>query len=89
MGFDILATAFCFTFVRETRGKNLETAAGTEWEVLEKERPMDDASSGEKGEHVAPVTARAGSVVVDEAHGKVLEVTEAHDTFGSDLKHRR
>lgn len=36
MGFDILATIFCFFFIRETKGKNLEHAAGTEWQVAEK-----------------------------------------------------
>lgn len=36
MGFDVLATIFCFIFIRETKGKNLEHAAGTEWEVVEK-----------------------------------------------------
>ncbi|KAF3765786.1 general substrate transporter [Cryphonectria parasitica EP155] len=36
MGFDVLATVFCFFFIRETKGKNLEHAAGTEWQVAEK-----------------------------------------------------
>ena len=42
MGFDILASIFCFIFVKETRGKALEVANGTEWEVAEK------ATSSEK-----------------------------------------
>lgn len=88
MGFDILATIFCFVFVKETRGKNLETAAGTEWRVLEKNADELSASEekGEHGDHIAPVVAKAGNVVVDEAHGKALEVTDAHDTFGSNIK---
>ncbi|KAK4541038.1 hypothetical protein LTR36_008407 [Oleoguttula mirabilis] len=86
MGFDILATIFCFFFVKETKGKNLETAAGTEWEVLEKNADELSASE-EKGEqHIAPVVSKAGNVVVDEAHGTALEVTAVHDTFGSTLK---
>lgn len=36
MGFDILATIFCFLFIKETKGQNLEVAAGTEWETAEK-----------------------------------------------------
>lgn len=48
MGFDVLAAVFCFFFVRETRGKNLETAAGTEWEVAEKSAP--DSEQGKEVE---------------------------------------
>lgn len=36
MGFDVLATIFCFLFIKETKGKNLEVAAGTEWQTAEK-----------------------------------------------------
>ncbi|KAJ4413815.1 hypothetical protein N0V82_008309 [Gnomoniopsis sp. IMI 355080] len=36
MGFDVLATIFCFLFIKETKGQNLEVAAGTEWETAEK-----------------------------------------------------
>jgi uncharacterized membrane protein len=89
MGFDVLATIFCFFVVRETRGKNLEVAAGTEWEVAVKS--ADDLSDGEKGEaeaHVAPVHVKEGNVVVDEAHHKTLEVKAAHDTFGANFKRR-
>ncbi|KAJ5103747.1 hypothetical protein N7532_004276 [Penicillium argentinense] len=42
MGFDVLATVFCWFFVKETRGKNLEVAAGTEWEAAERSS-SDDA----------------------------------------------
>ncbi|KAJ5724097.1 hypothetical protein N7488_002132 [Penicillium malachiteum] len=44
MGFDFLAAVFCWFFVKETRGKNLEKAAGTEWEVAE--RSSDDDEKG-------------------------------------------
>ena len=47
MGFDILAAVFCWFFVKETRGKNLEVAAGTEWEVAE--RSSDDEKDGVLG----------------------------------------
>jgi hypothetical protein len=36
MGFDIVAAGFCWLVVKETRGKNLEVAAGTEWETAER-----------------------------------------------------
>src|SRR6201996_1565518 len=50
MGFDILATVFCFFFVKETRGKNLEVAAGYEWEVAERNALRESESeSPEKG----------------------------------------
>lgn len=52
MGFDVLATIFCFLFIRETKGKNLEHAAGTEWEVAEKA-----ASDTEHGKTVDVVEA--------------------------------
>ncbi|CAI7617688.1 unnamed protein product [Penicillium pancosmium] len=45
MGFDVLATVFCWFFVKETRGKNLEVAAGTEWEAAVRSSSDD----GEKG----------------------------------------
>ncbi|KAJ5266771.1 hypothetical protein N7478_009579 [Penicillium angulare] len=44
MGFDFVATGFCWFFIKETRGKNLEKAAGTEWEVAE--RNSDDDEKG-------------------------------------------
>lgn len=50
MGFDVLAAVFCFFFVRETRGKNLEVAAGTEWEVVEKS--VSDTENGKQAEIV-------------------------------------
>lgn len=52
MGFDIVAAVFCWFFVKETRGKNLEVAAGTEWEVAER------SSDGEKGEGVLDADGR-------------------------------
>lgn len=85
MGFDILATIFCFFFVKETRGKNLEIAAGTEWEVAEK--LSDPASETERGQ---PRTDEEGSLpnqeidtklFVDKATGKTLEIIDVHDTF--------
>lgn len=45
MGFDVLAAVFCWLFVKETRGKNLEVAAGTEWEAAER----NSSDEGEKG----------------------------------------
>jgi hypothetical protein len=51
MGFDILATVFCFFLVKETRGKNLEVAAGVDWEVVE--RAALKASASERGEEIA------------------------------------
>lgn len=52
MGFDVLATVFCFFFIRETKGKNLEHAAGTEWEVAEK-----SASDTEQGKTLEVIDA--------------------------------
>ena len=51
MGFDILATVFCFFLVKETRGKNLEVAAGVDWEVVE--RAALKASASERGEEIS------------------------------------
>ncbi|OJJ42604.1 hypothetical protein ASPZODRAFT_162190 [Penicilliopsis zonata CBS 506.65] len=45
MSFDLLAAVFCWFFVRETRGKNLENATGIEWEVAEKEPGLSGGSS--------------------------------------------
>ncbi|KAJ5684246.1 uncharacterized protein N7477_000591 [Penicillium maclennaniae] len=45
MGFNFVAAVFCWFFVKETRGKNLEVAAGTEWEAAERTSRED----GEKG----------------------------------------
>lgn len=47
MGFDILATVFCYFFVQETRGKNLEVASGAEWEAANK--LADEVVESEKG----------------------------------------
>ncbi|KAF2771577.1 MFS quinate transporter [Teratosphaeria nubilosa] len=89
MGFDVAAAIFCFVFVRETRGKDLEKANGTQWEVIEKS--LDDASDIGKGDseaHVAPTHAGEQSAVIDEVHHKTLEIKAAHDTFGSNLKRK-
>lgn len=61
MGFDVLATIFCFLFIKETKGQVLEAAAGTEWETAEK-------------------------VFSDTENGKVIEVVDAHDTFGTNFR---
>ncbi|KAJ5629081.1 hypothetical protein N7490_011309 [Penicillium lividum] len=44
MGFDFVSAVFCWFFVKETRGENLEKAAGTEWEAAE--RSSDDEKGG-------------------------------------------
>ncbi|OQE28399.1 hypothetical protein PENSTE_c003G01339 [Penicillium steckii] len=62
MGFDILATIFCWFFVKETRGKNLEVAAGTEWEAAE--RSSSDIS--EKGAVLGPDGKKVQLVSVHE-----------------------
>jgi hypothetical protein len=78
MAFDILATIFCFIFVKETRGKALEVAAGTEWEVAEKKAvDGDDPSAAEKGD--------PGIQVRDSDSGQELEVVAVQDTFQSDF----
>ncbi|KAJ5212130.1 uncharacterized protein N7498_003776 [Penicillium cinerascens] len=46
MGFDVVAAIFCWFFVKETRGKNLEVAAGTEWEAAERSSLDDDEKGG-------------------------------------------
>jgi hypothetical protein len=89
MGFDIVATVFCYFFVQETRGKNLENAAGTEWEVAE--RKAESVGVEEKG--FAGLGDVAGGdadkIVVDEKTGRVVEVVAAHNTFGVNSFHRR
>ncbi|CAL5870288.1 uncharacterized protein PFLUO_LOCUS4523 [Penicillium psychrofluorescens] len=62
MGFDLVATVFCWFFVKETRGKNLEVAAGTEWEVAERTSSDD----GEKGGVLGPDGKRVQLVSVHE-----------------------
>jgi len=87
MGFDILATFFCFLFVKETRGKNLEVAAGTEWDVAE--TIASKVSASEKGESgILHGNATGDGGLVNEATGKELNVVAVHDTFGSSLMHR-
>ncbi|KAH8658304.1 MFS quinate transporter [Xylariales sp. PMI_506] len=75
MGFDVLMGIFCFIFVRETRGQDLEHAAGTAWEVAEK---LADAENVEGGSAVG--------VAIDDK--TVIKVVAAHDTFGVNLKRR-
>ncbi|PWY85048.1 MFS quinate transporter [Aspergillus heteromorphus CBS 117.55] len=75
MAFDIVAAFFCFYFVRETRGQNLEIAAGTEWEATEK----NAEALGEKGELDPTDPSEAG---------KQLEVVAVHDNFGTNFKRR-
>lgn len=79
MAFDILATIFCYFFVKETRGKNLELAAGTEWQVAEK--LADHGSESEKGQS-NPDESKS-TVLIDEATGKKLKVIDVRDTFAS------
>jgi hypothetical protein len=86
MGFDIVATIFCYIFVQETRGKNLEHAAGTEWEVAE--RLAEAVGADEKGQAEQGVDRKEDAVVVDEKTGKALEVVAAHDTFGTNFKRK-
>ena len=45
MGFDVVAAVLCWFFVKETRGKKLEVAAGMEWEAAEL-RSSDDGETG-------------------------------------------
>lgn len=59
MGFDVLATLFCFFFVRETRGKNLEHAAGTEWDVVEKSLAGEDHKNNHDDSLAYSRTSRA------------------------------
>lgn len=65
MGFDVLATIFCFFFIRETKGKNLEHAAGTEWEVVEK-----STSDTEQGKTVDIVDVHDAFKPTFTLHGK-------------------
>jgi hypothetical protein len=81
MAFDILATVFCFIFVKETRGKVLEVAAGTEWEVAEKAAGPPGGPAAVDSEKGDP-----GVQVNDEENGKELEVVAVHDTFHTNLK---
>ncbi|RAK93744.1 MFS quinate transporter [Aspergillus costaricaensis CBS 115574] len=83
MAFDITAALFCFVFVRETRGQNLEVAAGTEWDVVEKS--ADGLEASEKGE-IDP--DRPSQIAVAPGAGKQLEVVAVHDTYGLNFKRR-
>jgi len=98
MAFDVLATIFCFFFVRETRGQNLEHAAGTEWEVAEK--LAGDPERGEgygEGLPVGPGAAivhgdvrGAGEILgIDEKTGREVHVVNVHDTFNTSRLKRR
>jgi hypothetical protein len=72
MGFGVVAAIFCWFFVKETRGKNLEVAAaGTEWEAAERSSSDD----GEKGG-------------VLNADGKRVQLVSVHENFHANLKHR-
>ena len=71
MGFDICAAVFSFFLVKETRGKNLEIAAGTEWDVVEH-------ASGDDLEKDATVVG---------ADGKQVEIVGVHTNFHTNLKH--
>ena len=91
MAFDIVATIFCFFLVKETRGKLLEVAAGTEWEVAEKTAIKSEPENGEwisAEPHILHGDGKDDGMLVDEATGKTLEVVGVHDTFWSNLKHR-
>lgn len=79
MGFDVIAAVFCFFLVTETRGKNLEAAAGTEWDVAEV-----DGNASDAGEIVGK-----GDAVVVEEDGKALGVVGARNTFGKNILHRK
>jgi hypothetical protein len=84
MGFDIVATVFCFFFVKETRGKNLENAAGTEWEVAE--RIKESVGGEEEGRE--GFGGEGDGFVVDEKTGKVVEVVASYNTFGANFKRK-
>jgi hypothetical protein len=59
MAFDIVAAVFSFFFVKETRGKNLEVAAGTEWEVVQTDTmDKDTGVTDAEGKHVELVGVR-------------------------------
>lgn len=89
MGFDICATVFCFFFIHETRGKSLEVAAGTEWEVAEEKLASSEKVNQDAGlPSILHGDDPADSTLVDDATGKRLEVVAVHDTFGSNLKRR-
>lgn len=85
MGFDILATIFCFFFVKETRGKNLEVAAGTEWEVAEKlSNPTSETEQGRsRTDELGGLPDREidTRLFVDKATGKTPEIIDIHDNF--------
>ena len=93
MAFDIAATVFCYIFVKETRGKVREVAAGTEWKVAEKNaRASSDDGEGDDPHASGATTTdkeKPGNLVVHEALGRDLEIIEVQDTFGSNLKHRQ
>jgi len=72
MGFDIVAAGFCWLFVKETRGKNLEVAAGTEWEIAERTSSDD----GEKGG------------IVLNADGRKVQIVNVHENFHANLRQR-
>ena len=71
MGFDFVSAVFCWFFVKETRGKNLEQAAGTEWETAERSGSDDD----EKG---------TGVLGPD---GKRVQLVSVRENFHTNLHH--
>jgi hypothetical protein len=84
MGFDILATIFCFFFVKETRGKNLEIAAGTEWEVTK--RLADQMLESEKGQlEISNTSVSHGSNNQVSVNNKSGEVVDVQETFKSNI----
>lgn len=96
MGFDILATVFCWFFVKETRGKNLEIAAGTEWEVAERSASRIISESEKGGGYASDQLPESkilhgdkDGALINEVTGKEVDVVAVHDTFGSNLLHRK
>ena len=97
MGFDICSAIFCFFLVKETRGQNLEIAAGTEWEIAEKAAVLSDTEKGDVDTETGHTTEpgilhinqnNGGQTLVDDHTGKQLDVVAVHDSFGTSLKHR-
>lgn len=95
MSFDILATVFCWFFVKETRGKNLEIAAGTEWEVAERSASRilgEGEKGGVDGSELPESNILHGDkdgALINEVTGKEVDIVAVHDTFGSNLLHRK
>lgn len=89
MGFDILAAIFCIIFVRETRGRNLENAAGTEWETAE--TAADTEKTDVEREDAQPGVLQSGekgTVLLNNATGMQVHLVAVHDNFGTNFKRR-